>query len=74
MLGTPIRFQSGDRDADKRFLISHGFSEAMAQSMMDMDLAAERGINHATPRTAENTTPTAFREFAEETIRPAVAG
>jgi uncharacterized protein YbjT (DUF2867 family) len=74
VLGTPVRFQSGDRAAVEQFLVSRGVSEAMARSMMDMDLAGERGINNATPRTAENTTPTTFREFAEETIKPAVAG
>ncbi|KAB8182801.1 NAD(P)H-binding protein [Microbispora catharanthi] len=73
VLGTPVRFEHGDRTAVRHFLISCGFSEAMAQSMMDMDLAGERGINNATPRTAESTTPTTFREFAEEAIKPAVA-
>ncbi|MBO0804849.1 MAG: NAD(P)H-binding protein [Nocardiopsaceae bacterium] len=74
VLGKAIRFQPGDRDADRRFLVSRGFSEAMARSVMDMDLACERGINNGTPRTAANTTPTTFREFAEETIKPAVTG
>jgi uncharacterized protein YbjT (DUF2867 family) len=73
VLGTPVRFQPGERAAVKQFLIGRGFSEAMAQSTVDMDIAGERGINNATPRTAENTTPTTFREFAEETIKPAVA-
>jgi uncharacterized protein YbjT (DUF2867 family) len=73
VLGTPIRFEFGDRAAVKQFLVSRGFSEAMAQSMMDMDLAGERGINNATPRTAGRTTPTTFREFAEQAIKPAVA-
>ncbi|WP_290055592.1 hypothetical protein [Amycolatopsis solani] len=72
VLGTPIRYEPGERAAVKRFLADRGFSEAMAQSMVDMDLAAERGINNATPRTPENTTPTTFREFAAETVKPAV--
>jgi uncharacterized protein YbjT (DUF2867 family) len=72
VLGTPVRFERGDRAAVEQFLVSRGFSEAMARSMMDMDLAGERGINNATPRTTENTTPTTFREFAEEAVKPAV--
>lgn len=72
-LGTPVRYQPSTRDADKQFLIGHGFSEAMAQSLMDMDRAGERGINNAIPRTVDNTTPTTFRSFAEETIKPTVA-
>ncbi|OXM59089.1 NmrA family NAD(P)-binding protein [Amycolatopsis vastitatis] len=74
VLGTPIHYQVGERAAVKEFLTGRGVSEAMAQSMMDMDLAGERGINNATPRTAENTTPTTFREFAEEVVKPAVNG
>jgi hypothetical protein len=42
--------------------------------MMDMALADERGITNATPRTPGNPTPTTFREFAEGTVKPAVAG
>ncbi|NUP49797.1 MAG: NAD(P)H-binding protein [Catenulispora sp.] len=74
VLGTPVRYQRDDRTAVKEFLVGRGFSEAMAQSVMDMDLAGERGINTATPRTAENTTPTTFRKFAEETVMPVVTG
>jgi uncharacterized protein YbjT (DUF2867 family) len=72
VLGTPVRFRRGDRAAVGQFLVGRGFSEAMARSMMDMDLAGERGINNAAPRTAANTTPTTFREFAEEFVKPAV--
>ncbi|MEU0501762.1 NAD(P)H-binding protein [Nocardia sp. NPDC005998] len=74
VLGVPIRYELGDRAAIRRFLVDRGVSEAMAQSMVDMDLAGERGINNGTARTAGNTTPTTFREFAEETIKPALAG
>jgi hypothetical protein len=44
----------------------------MAQSVIDMDIAGERGINTLVARTAENTTRTTFREFAEEAVKPAV--
>jgi uncharacterized protein YbjT (DUF2867 family) len=74
VLGTPIRYQLGDRSVVKQFLIGRGGSDAMAQAVIDMDVAGERGINNATPRTAENTTPTTFREFAEEIVRPAMTG
>lgn len=74
VLGTPIRFQPGDRAAVEQFLVGRGFSEAMARSVTDMDRAGERGINSLIPRTAENTTPTTFREFAEAAVKPAMAG
>jgi uncharacterized protein YbjT (DUF2867 family) len=72
VLGTPVRYERGDRAAVGQFLVGRGFSEAMARSMMDMDLAGERGINNASPRTDANTTPTTFREFAVEAVKPAV--
>jgi uncharacterized protein YbjT (DUF2867 family) len=72
VLGTPVRFRREDRAAVGPFLVGRGFSEAMARSMVDMDLAGERGINNTTPRTPENTTPTTFRQFAEEFVKPAV--
>ncbi len=73
VLGAPVRYELGDRAAVEKFLVGRGFSAAIARSMMDMDLAGERGITNATPRTAGNTTPTTFREFAVETVKPAVA-
>ncbi|MQY21693.1 NAD(P)H-binding protein [Nocardia macrotermitis] len=72
VLGMPIGYRVGDRAAVEQFLIDRGLSAAMARSAMDMDLAGERGINNAVPRTTENTTPTTFREFAEETLERAV--
>lgn len=74
VLGTPVRYQLGDRAAVEQLLTARGVSAEMARSMMDMDRAGERGINNAIPRTAGNTTPTIFRAFAEEFVRPAVAG
>ncbi|MGV9982455.1 NmrA family NAD(P)-binding protein [Micromonospora wenchangensis] len=74
VLGTPIRYQLLDRAVVKEFLLGRGFSAAMAQSMIDMDVAGARGINNAVPRTAQNTTPTTFHEFALESVKPAVLG
>ncbi|MGW5383376.1 NmrA family NAD(P)-binding protein [Nocardia sp. NPDC003963] len=73
VLGSPVRYELGDRAAVRRFLVDRGVSEPMARSMVDMDLAGERGINNGSVRTAANTTPTTFREFAEATIKPALA-
>lgn len=70
VLGSPVRYEAGERAAVEQFLVGRGFSEAMARSVVDMDRAGERGINNAIPRTAENTTPTTFRAFAEEAIAP----
>ena len=44
----------------------------MAQGMIDMMDAIKAGIYSGYPRTAENTTPTSFRQWCEEVLKPAV--
>lgn len=73
VLGTPIRFQPGNRDADKQTFMGYGYSEAVAQAMIDMDVAKEHGIDLAVTRSPENSTPTTFRQFAEDVLTPALS-
>jgi uncharacterized protein YbjT (DUF2867 family) len=72
VLGTPIQFEEGSREEDKQHFLGFGYSDAMAQSMIDMDIAKEHGIDNALQRTPENTTPTSFRRWAEEVLKPAL--
>jgi uncharacterized protein YbjT (DUF2867 family) len=74
VLGTPIRYEMGSREQDKKSFLSYGYSEAMAQAMIDMDIAKEHGLDNGLERTPENTTPTSFRQWAEEVLKPALAG
>jgi len=39
VLGTPIRYERGSRDESKRTLVGYGFSDAVAQAMIDMNAA-----------------------------------
>jgi hypothetical protein len=39
-----------------------------------MAWAKNEGLDNAEPRTAENTTPTSFRQWCEEVLKPAVLG
>ncbi|EPZ49201.1 hypothetical protein N007_21190 [Alicyclobacillus acidoterrestris ATCC 49025] len=71
VLGKPVRFVQGNREEYKQSFLSYGYSEAMAQSMVDMDIAIERDVNNGIQRTLENTTPTSFRQWAEEVLKPA---
>jgi uncharacterized protein YbjT (DUF2867 family) len=73
VLGTRIEYQLIDRDAEKRAYMGYGYSEAVAQAMIDMDIAKERGIDRAVSRTIENATPTTFRTFAEDVLKPALS-
>ena len=73
-LGKPIRFQPVPGDAYKAQLMQFGASEVMAQGLVTMHAAKGNGLDNAEPRTAANTTPTSFRQWCEEVLKPAVLG
>ena len=72
VLEKPVRFQQVPGDAYKAQLIQYGANEVFAQGVIDMLIAKDNGLDNAEPRTAENTTPTSFREWCEEVLKPAV--
>ncbi|GGA45993.1 NAD(P)H-binding protein [Paenibacillus physcomitrellae] len=71
VLGTPVRFEQMTLDSYKQLFLHIGYSEAMAQSMVDMDIAGAAGINNGLQRTPENTSPTSFRQWATAVLKPA---
>jgi uncharacterized protein YbjT (DUF2867 family) len=72
VLQRPVRFQQIPAESYKATLRGRGMSEAMAQSMVDMAIAKDGGLDNAEPRTPEATTPTSFRQWCEEVLKPAV--
>jgi uncharacterized protein YbjT (DUF2867 family) len=74
VLGRPIRFQQIPFEAYRSRLIKFGMSKAMAQGMTDMAAAKNEGLDNAEPRNPENTTPTSFRQWCAEVLKPAVIG
>ncbi len=72
VLGQPVRFQQTPNEALKARLTGFGMSEAMAQGMVDMMVAKDNGLDKAAPRTPQSTTPTSFRQWCEEVLKPAV--
>jgi uncharacterized protein YbjT (DUF2867 family) len=72
VLGMPVRFQPVPYDAYKVQLMQHGASEEFANSLTEMHEAKGKGLDNAEPRTAENTTPTSFRAWCEEVLKPAM--
>ena len=71
VLGRPVRFQQIPAETYRSRFIEMGMSEAMAQGMTDMGSAKNKGLDNAEPRTSENTTPTSFRQWCEEVLKPA---
>ncbi len=73
VLGKEVRFQQTTFEAYKDRFVSFGMSEAMAQGMTDMAWAKNEGLDNAIRRTAENSTPTSFRQWCQEVLKPAIA-
>ena len=72
VLGKEVRFQQTTFEAYKDRFVSFGMSEAMAQGMTDMAWAKNEGLDNAVRRTPENSTPTSFRQWCQEVLKPAV--
>jgi len=72
VLGRPVRFQQIPGEAFKSNMVDAGMSDAMAQGLLEMMEAKDRGLDNEVERTPENSTPTSFREWCEDTLRPAV--
>jgi hypothetical protein len=60
-------------EAYKARFVQFGMSQAMAQGMTYMAAAKNQGLDNAVRRTPENSTPTSFRQWCEEVLKPAVA-
>jgi len=72
VLGKPVRFQQIAGEAYRARLIERGMSEAMAQGNLDMMTAKDQGLDNAEPRTPASTTPTSFRQWCEEVLKPTI--
>ncbi len=72
VLGKPVRFEEMSIEALKAGLLERGRSEAMTQAMVDMMAAVNEGIYSNEVRTLESSTPTSFRQWCEEVLKPAV--
>lgn len=72
VLGKSTRYQQIPYEALKARALDRGMSEAFAQAYVDMMKAKNEGLDNAEPRTAQSTTPTTFRQWCEEVLRPAI--
>lgn len=72
VLGKPVRYQQIALDALKAQMLQYSMSEAMAQGMVDMMAAKNAGLDNAVTRTSQSATPTSFRQWCDEVLKPAV--
>jgi uncharacterized protein YbjT (DUF2867 family) len=73
VLGKDVRFQRITFEAYKDRFVRLGTSDAMAQGYTDMAWAKNEGLDNAVQRTPENSTPTSFRQWCDEVLKPTVA-
>jgi uncharacterized protein YbjT (DUF2867 family) len=71
-LGRPVRYQQTPADAYEKNFLGFGFSDPMARGMLDMALAKNDGLDNGVTRTPEFSTPTTFRQWCLDVLKPAV--
>ncbi|MFJ9115223.1 NAD(P)H-binding protein [Streptomyces sp. NPDC102394] len=71
VLERTVRYQQLPLDAYKSMMLDNGASEASAQGVADMAVAQNEGAYDEEHRTARPS-PTGFRQWCEEVLRPAV--
>jgi uncharacterized protein YbjT (DUF2867 family) len=72
VLEKPVRYHQIPAQALKDRLAGSGMSDAMAQGTVDMMVAKDQGLDNAEPRTPASTSPTTFRQWCQEILKPAV--
>jgi uncharacterized protein YbjT (DUF2867 family) len=72
VLGTPIRYERQSLDGLGATLAGYGMGDAFVQGMVDMMRAKDEGLDDAVRRTPETASPTTFRQWCQEVLRPAL--
>lgn len=73
LLGTPVSYQPVPAEAVREPLKGMGASDSAADVMVELEAAFAAGhVVGESPRSAGNTTPTTFEQFAEQTLVPAI--
>ncbi|MFI5909720.1 NAD(P)H-binding protein [Dactylosporangium sp. NPDC051541] len=72
VLGREVRYQHVTGEA--LYAVRPGMSPAMARGLLDMAIAKNEGLDNGVARTPEWTTPTTFRQWCTDVLKPAVDG
>lgn len=72
VLGTPVRYERQSLADLAATLAGYGIGDAFIQGMADMARAKDEGVDDGVPRTAETASPTTFRQWCQEVLKPAV--
>jgi uncharacterized protein YbjT (DUF2867 family) len=72
VLGRPVRYERQSLADFGAALAGYGMGDAFVQGMVDMMRAKDEGLDDGVPRTPETASPTTFRQWCQEVLRPAV--
>ncbi|MGL4619360.1 MAG: NAD(P)H-binding protein [Chroococcidiopsis sp.] len=72
VLEQSIQYQQISGESHKAMLMQHGMGEAYAQGVVDNQAQADQGIYNAERRTPQSTTPTSFRQWCKDVLKPAI--
>ena len=74
VIGKPVQYHLMAMDDLKAMMIKRGASEGMARAMVNMMTAKNEGMDHLVKRTPSSSsdTPTSFRRWSEEVLKPAL--
>lgn len=72
VLGKPVRYERRSLESFGAALAGYGRGEAFVQGMVDMMRAKDEGLDDGVERTAQTTSPTTFREWCTQVLKPAV--
>lgn len=71
-LGRSVRYEREPLEALAARLTGFGLGDAFVRGMVDMMQAKDEGLDAAVPRTPETTSPTTFREWCEQVLKPVI--
>ncbi|MEE4596198.1 NAD(P)H-binding protein [Streptomyces sp. DSM 41524] len=72
VLGRPIRYQRQSLEDLRAAFTGRGVGDAIVQGYVDMMRSKDDGIDEGVRRTPETASPTTFRQWCEEVLKPAV--
>ena len=71
VLRRPIRYLRVPGQTFQATLMQHGMSRVWAERLAGRMAQVDQGLYNAEPRTPQSTTPTSFRQWCEDVLKPA---
>jgi uncharacterized protein YbjT (DUF2867 family) len=72
VLGRPVRYERASLDDFRAALAVRGIGDALVQGYVDMMRSKDDGLDDGVQRTLQIASPTTFREWCEEVLKPVV--